>query len=67
MKVNEYFLCGGIFQNQNQLRHQTPTCLDDCRKVPVLGEYLMNRGLSRSLVEKIFWQNALEFAQKNWQ
>ena len=44
-----------------------PPCLDDCRKVPVLGEYLMNRGLSRSLVEKIFWQNALEFAQKNWQ
>ena len=44
-----------------------PPCLDDCRKVPALGEYLIDRGLDRSLVEKIFWQNSLEFAQKNWQ
>lgn len=44
-----------------------PPCLDDCRKVPVLGEYLLDRGLSHSLVEKLFWKNALDFAQKNWQ
>lgn len=43
-----------------------PPCLDDCRKVPALGEYLLNRGLGRPLVEKLFWKNALEFARKNW-
>lgn len=43
-----------------------PPCLDDCRKVPALGEYLLDRGLSRSLVEKLLWQNALTFIQKNW-
>ena len=44
-----------------------PPCLDDCRKVPALEEYLLDRGLSHSLVEKLFWKNALDFAQKNWQ
>lgn len=43
-----------------------PPCLDDCRKVPALGEYLLDRGLGRPLVEKLFWKNALEFARKNW-
>lgn len=43
-----------------------PPCLDDCRKVPALGEYLLSRGLGRPLVEKLFWKNALEFARKNW-
>ena len=43
-----------------------PPCLDDCRKLPALEEYLMNRGLGRSLVEKLFWKNALDFARKNW-
>lgn len=43
-----------------------PPCLDDCRKVPALGEYLLSRGLGRPLVEKLFWKNALEFARTNW-
>lgn len=44
-----------------------PPCLDDCTKVPALGEYLLSRGLGRPLVEKLFWKNALAFAQTNWQ
>lgn len=44
-----------------------PPCLDDCTKVPALGEYLLDRGLGRPLVEKLFWKNALAFAQTNWQ
>lgn len=43
-----------------------PPCLDDCTKVPALGEYLLSRGLGRPLVEKIFWKNALDFARTNW-
>ena len=43
-----------------------PPCLDDCRKVSVLGEYLLDRGLGRPLVEKLFWRNALDFARTNW-
>lgn len=44
-----------------------PPYLDDCTKVPALGEYLLDRGLGRPLVEKLFWKNALAFAQTNWQ
>lgn len=43
-----------------------PPCLDDCTKVPALEEYLRSRGLGRPLVEKLFWKNALDFAQTNW-
>lgn len=43
-----------------------PPCLDDCTKVPALGEYLLDRGLGRPLLEKLFWKNALAFAQTNW-
>ena len=43
-----------------------PPCLDDCTKVPDLGEYLLSRGFGRPLVEKLFWKNALAFAQTNW-
>lgn len=43
-----------------------PPCMDDCTKVPALGDYLLSQGLDAALVEKIFWKNALDFAQKNW-
>lgn len=43
-----------------------PPCLDNCTKVPALGEYLLSRELGRPLVEKLFWKNALAFAKTNW-
>lgn len=43
-----------------------PPCLDECTKVPALEEYLLDHGLDRSFVEKLFWKNALNFVQKNW-